>query len=78
MPDNTLPAPIAASATAVTLAAADEAAVHGFALAEKSAATRRAYRSDFGIFSAWCEGRGVPPLPAAPAVVVSMAVRIRR
>ena len=48
-----------------------EAAVHGFALAEKSAATRRAYRSDFGIFTAWCEERGFPPLPAAPAVVAA-------
>ena len=45
--------------------------MHGFALAEKSAATRRAYRSDFGIFSAWCEGRGFLPLPAAPAVVAA-------
>ena len=57
MPDHTLPAPIAASTT-VALTAADETAVHGFALAEKSAATRRAYRSDFAIFSTWCEGRG--------------------
>ena len=71
MSDHTLPAPIAALTTAVALTAADEAAVHGFALAEKSAATRRAYRSDFGIFSAWCEGRGFLPLPAAPAVVAA-------
>ena len=45
--------------------------MHGFALAEKSAATRRAYRSDFAIFSAWCTGRGFEPLPAAPQAVAA-------
>jgi hypothetical protein len=33
---------------------------------EKAAATRRAYRSDFRIFDAWCGDRGVSALPAAP------------
>ena len=70
MSDSTLPATIAPPAT-VALTATDAAAVHGFALAEKSTATRRAYRSDFGIFSAWCEGRGFPPLPAASSVVAA-------
>ena len=54
MPDHQLPAPIAASTSTVTLSATNEAAV----TASRSAATRRAYRSDFGIFSAWCEERG--------------------
>ena len=48
-----------------------EAAVHGFARAEKSAATRRAYRSDFGTLTAWCEGLGFLPLPAAPEGVAA-------
>ncbi len=72
MTDSTPPATISITTTAtVTLAANDEAAVHGFALAEKSAATRRAYRSDFAVFSAWCAGRGFDPLPAAPAVIAA-------
>lgn len=71
MPRTTLPATIDAVATAITLAVEDEAAVHGFALAEKSDATRRAYRSDFRVFSAWCAGRGFEPLPAAPTVVAA-------
>ena len=32
---------------------------------EKAQATRRAYRSDFEIFRAWCADRGVDALPAA-------------
>lgn len=31
--------------------------------------TRRAYLSDWSHFSAWCEGQGVPSLPATPEVV---------
>src|SRR3954454_4151147 len=38
---------------------------------EKSPATRRAYRSDFQIFDAWCRTRGVIPLPAMPEVVAA-------
>jgi site-specific recombinase XerD len=38
---------------------------------EKAAATRRAYRSDFRIFEAWCRGRGVSALPASPEAVVA-------
>ena len=33
--------------------------------------TRRAIRSDFGIFDAWCRARPLPALPAAPATVVA-------
>ena len=57
------------SEPALTVAEAD--AVRGFALAEKSEATRRGYRSDFGGFSRWCEGRGVSPLPASSAAVAA-------
>lgn len=67
--DSISPATIPSSAA--MLSADDEAAVHGFALAEKSAATRRAYRSDFAVFSTWCAGRGFEPLPAASDVVAA-------
>lgn len=36
-----------------------------YALAEKSEATRRAYRSDFDHFTSWCDQRQVEPLPAS-------------
>jgi hypothetical protein len=38
---------------------------------EKAASTRRAYRSDFRIFEAWCQGRGVSALPAAAEAVAA-------
>ena len=34
-----------------------------------SPATLRAYRADWADFTAWCQGRGVSPLPAAPNTV---------
>ena len=37
-----------------------------FARAEKSASTRRAYRSDFEAFRKWCEARNLSALPAMP------------
>jgi site-specific recombinase XerD len=36
---------------------------------EKSEGTRRAYRSDWRIFTAWCSARDLAPLPAAPETV---------
>jgi hypothetical protein len=36
-----------------------------FLAAEKSGATQRAYRSDFRIFKAYCDARGLMALPAA-------------
>jgi integrase len=38
---------------------------------EKAAATRRAYRSDFRIFEAWCRSHGVNALPAPPESVAA-------
>src|SRR5205809_7376985 len=38
---------------------------------EKAEATRRAYRSDFRIFEAWCRHRGVSALPAIPETVAA-------
>ena len=40
--------------------------------AEKAEATRRAYRSDFRIFQAWCQDRGVSSLPAAAETVADV------
>jgi len=41
----------------------------GYVDAARAANTMRGYRSDWREFTAWCTGRGVPPLPAAPATV---------
>lgn len=54
---------------AVTAAEMDTA--RAFALAEKADATRRAYRSDFGAFAAWCRARGLESLPASPDTVAA-------
>ena len=43
----------------------------GYARAEKAAATRRAYRSDFARFRSWCETKHIPALPAAPETVAA-------
>jgi site-specific recombinase XerC len=43
----------------------------GYAQAEKSAATRRAYKSDFSIFRGWCKSKGVPALLATPETVAA-------
>lgn len=42
-----------------------------YARAEKSAATRRAYRSDFDLFRNWCEFKGAAALPAQPEIVAA-------
>jgi site-specific recombinase XerD len=65
---ETLPATIEAGAPLATIQAEIDAA-HDFALAEKSAATRRAYRSDFATFTVWCRARASEPMPASPETV---------
>jgi site-specific recombinase XerD len=40
-----------------------------FARTSRSAATERAYRSDWADFSSWCERAGLPALPADPTTV---------
>ena len=62
---------LVASGSVVILEAGDAAAIHDYALAEKSPATRRAYRSDFAAFTAWCAGRTLDPIPAAPETVAA-------
>ena len=49
----------------------DLAAARDFAQAEKSAATRRAYRSDFRLFAGYCRARGLQPVPAGPELVAA-------
>ena len=46
-------------------------AAQAFALAEKSLATRRAYKGDFRHFAGWCADRGASPMPAVPALVAA-------
>ena len=46
-------------------------AAQGFARASRSEATRRAYRSDWAHFSAWCHDHGLVPLPASPETVAT-------
>jgi hypothetical protein len=54
----------------VTLRAALESAAD-LARAEKATATKRAYRSDFEIFRAWCAAQGLCARPAEPAAVAA-------
>jgi site-specific recombinase XerD len=64
--------PLEAFASAVpALPAADLELVKDFARAEKASATRKAYRSDFDAFRAWCAGRSVASLPAEPGTVAA-------
>jgi len=51
------------------LVQADAESASRFAAASRSEATRRAYASDWNIFIAWCESRGLPALPASPETV---------
>lgn len=41
----------------------------GFIEAAKADNTRRAYRSDWRLFQAWCRNQGLAPLPATPETV---------
>jgi site-specific recombinase XerD len=48
---------------------AEVAQAVSYAMQEKSEGTRRAYRSDWLIFTAWCGERGLEPMPATAATV---------
>src|SRR6516225_28738 len=66
---TTLPAP---SNTALPAALApDLTAAIGYAKAEKAAATRKAYGTDFRLLREWCEAKGVSALPATPETVAA-------
>src|ERR1700674_5598897 len=53
------------------LPAADLAMAKDFARASKATATRRVYQKDFARFTAWCDQRRIPPIPAAPETVAA-------
>jgi site-specific recombinase XerD len=61
--------PLGSPAGALTTAEID--ATMAYAEAEKSAATRRAYASDWADFAAWCATRGACPLPAHQGAVAA-------
>lgn len=44
-----------------------------YAKAARASSTRRAYDSDWGIFTAWCQAHGLIALPATPDVVAVFA-----
>ena len=53
--------------------------VSAYDRAEKSAATRRAYQSDFDLFHTWCEAKNLCVLPAAPeSVAAFLAAEAKR
>jgi site-specific recombinase XerD len=49
----------------------DLAAAIDLAKAEKAPSTRKAYGTDFRLFKAWCDGKGVSSLPASPETVAA-------
>src|ERR1700710_2324471 len=49
----------------------DLAAAVDLAKAEKAVSTRRAYGTDFRLFKAWCDNKGVSSLPTAAETVAS-------
>ena len=56
---------------APALPVVDVEAAAAYAKAEKAVGTRRAYKTDFAIFRAWCADRGANALPAEPATVAA-------
>ena len=63
--------PVSSEAALPAALAPDLTRAAELAREEKAASTRRAYRSDFRIFQAWCEDRGVSSLPAAAETVAA-------
>ena len=51
--------------------ASDLAAAIDLAKAEKAPSTRKAYGTDFRLFRAYCDGKGVRALPASPETVAA-------
>lgn len=52
------------------------ASVRAYLEAEKSAGTRRAYKSDWADFTNWCAGAGEEPLPATPIAVATYLAQL--
>jgi site-specific recombinase XerD len=72
---NNVIVPIPSGAVLPTSLAPDLTRAAELAREEKAASTRRAYRSDFRIFHAWCQDRAVSSLPAAPETVAAFLAR---
>ena len=51
------------------LPVAETSLAHDFAVQQHAPATRKAYRSDFAVFAAWCSDRGLSPIPAPPDAI---------
>lgn len=68
-PDSTLPAVAQPALPDILRAEIDRAA--DYARASRSPATQRAYASDWRIFVAWCDQRGIESLPASPGAVAT-------
>ena len=63
--------PISSGAAMPAALAPDLTRAAELAREEKAESTRRAYRSDFRIFQAWCQDRDVGALPAAAETVAA-------
>lgn len=66
-----VPAPGLEAPLLPELLRAEVEAARDYATASRSPATRRAYASDWTIFTAWCDARGLEALPASPAAVAT-------
>ena len=64
-----MPSDLARQPGALAPLQADAESARRFAQAARSDATLRAYRSDWADFSAWCDERGLAPMPATPETV---------
>jgi site-specific recombinase XerD len=79
-PESNLPVPSETKHSPLAAQLEDELALAlQFARAEKSVATRRAYRSDFELFRKWCAARKLNALPATPFTLATfLASEARR
>jgi site-specific recombinase XerD len=59
-----------------TLTGDDQERIAFFVERASAEATRRAYRSDWRLFTSWCEARGYCPLPATPIVTAAFLTEL--
>jgi hypothetical protein len=62
---------LASPAVSLAAVAPELASARSYAAASRAENTRRAYASDLAKFGAWCEARGLCPLPAEPSTVAA-------
>jgi site-specific recombinase XerD len=70
-PPSSVAAVALLAANAVALPVAEIEAAASYARADKAAATRKAYRTDFELFRSWCAERNVSALPASSESVAA-------